>query len=465
MSNTQLREFSATKDLEQYAHSCGAPDWVGALRAEARGRFAVAEWPSMRDEEWRRSDISSYEFDSYHVRPPGQVLEPSRLQEDGRRGVDPSEQATESGDTTDAGSGVSGVIAFKNQDCIEYALSREAEEAGVLFVPLSRVLSEANHDPRMAEARKAVERLWGAAVRQAENRVQLWHYSTLTHGAVLYVPRNHELRRPFELRLSYDGDKAFFAPHLFAITETGARATVTVRSSGADEGEVLVNAGFDFEVGDNGALSIAELHDLNIDSSLFSNGTGYLGRDAVGAHFVGQFGGMFSKTRVDGHLNGSGANLHLDGVYFGREDQHMDLRTVQRHNAPNALSLALYKGAMLDEARSVYQGLIYVDHDATQTDAYLTNNNLLLNDGARADSIPCLQIHTNDVKCSHGSTTGKIDRNQQHYLQTRGFSEAEAKQLLVAGYFDEVITRAPESLREQLRGIVSERILEALEED
>jgi len=176
---------------------------------------------------------------------------------------------------------------------------------------------------------------------------------------------------------------------------------------------VLVNSGFDFEAGDNGALYFVEMSDLNIDSSLFSNGSGYLGRDATGQHFSAQFGGLFTKTRVDGHLNGPGGSLHLDGLYFGREDQHMDVRTVQRHNAANAMSLALYKGALLDEARSVYQGLIYVNHEATQTDAYLTNNNLLLNDGARADSIPCLQIHTNDVKCSHGSTTGKIDRNQQ----------------------------------------------------
>ena len=452
MSNTQLTEFSATKDLERYASSCGAPDWVEALRAEARGRFAISDWPSMRDEEWRRSDISSYDFDSYHVTPA-------------ERDSEREAERASAPETSSSAEEAAGVIAFEGLDRVAYTLSPEAEAAGVLFVPLSRVLSEANHDPRMAEARKAVERLWGAAVRQAENRVQLWHYSTLTHGAVLYVPRNREVQKPFELRFSYAGDKAFFAPHLFAIAETGARATVTLRSSGTAEGEVLVNAGFDFEVGDNGALNIAELHDLNIDSSLFSNGTGYIGRDATGSHFTGQFGGMFTKTRVDGHLNGSGGNLHLDGVYFGREDQHMDLRTVQRHNAPNALSLALYKGAMLDEARSVYQGLIYVDHDATQTDAYLTNNNLLLNDGARADSIPCLQIHTNDVKCSHGSTTGKIDRNQQHYLQTRGFSEAEAKQMLVAGYFDEVIARAPESLRDELREIVAARILKTLEDE
>ncbi len=445
MSNTQLKEFRATEQQEAYAAALGSPQWVQGLRAEARGRFEQTEWPSTRDEEWRRSDISSYDFDAYSLKLPAHAAPES-----------PSECERDD---------ASGKIAFDNASCTDWTLSREAQDAGVLFVPLYRVLSDANHDARMAEARSAVERLWRKAVRQAENRVQLWHYSVLSHGVVLYVPRFVELDKPFVIDLRYDDDRALYPPHVFAVLETGARAAVTMRTAGADEGEILANAGFDVEVGDSGALRFAELSTLNIDSSLFSNGSAYLGRDAACRHLTAQFGAMFTKVRVDGHLNGPGANLQLDGMYFGLEDQHMDLRTVQRHNAPKALSLALYKGAVLDEARSVYQGLIYVDHAAAETDAYLTNNNLLLNDGARADSIPCLQIHTNDVKCSHGSTSGKIDRNQQHYLQTRGFSEAEAKRMLVEGYFDEVITRAPAILQDELRTIVGERILETLKSD
>ena len=112
----------------------------------------------------------------------------------------------------------------------------------------------------------------------------------------------------------------------------------------------------------------------------------------------------------------------------------MDLRTVQNHVSPKAHSLTLYKGAVQDEAHSVYQGLIRVDHEALSTDAYLTNNNLILSEEARSDSIPTLQINTDEVRCSHGSTTGKLDPRQLYYLYSRGYSPAEAKRILVRGF-------------------------------
>jgi Fe-S cluster assembly protein SufD len=137
---------------------------------------------------------------------------------------------------------------------------------------------------------------------------------------------------------------------------------------------------------------------------------------------------------------------------------------VQDHRGRNTGSRTFYKGAVKDEARSIYQGLIKVDHDAPQTDAYLTNNNLILNDGARSDSIPSLQINTDDVKCSHGSTTGRIDQRQLFYLLTRGYSPTEARVMLVQGFFEELIARAPAIVQEDVRAEVEERLL-AEEED
>jgi Fe-S cluster assembly protein SufD len=106
----------------------------------------------------------------------------------------------------------------------------------------------------------------------------------------------------------------------------------------------------------------------------------------------------------------------------------------------------------------VYQGLISVDHDALDTDAYLTNNNLVLSDDARADSIPTLEIHTNEVRCSHGSTTGKLDESQIFYLNTRGYSPEEAQHLLVQGFFEEIVGRYPEIVSDEIHEIVEERI-------
>jgi Fe-S cluster assembly protein SufD len=150
--------------------------------------------------------------------------------------------------------------------------------------------------------------------------------------------------------------------------------------------------------------------------------------------------------------------MELDGLYFTHADQHMDLRTVQRHEAPTAYSRTIYKGPLRDEGRSVYQGLIRVEENASGTDAYLTNNNLVLNDGARSDSIPSLQIGTNDVRCSHGSTTGRIDPLQLFYLMSRGYKESEAVEMLIEGFFDEIVAKLPEILRDELRETIAQRV-------
>jgi Fe-S cluster assembly protein SufD len=128
------------------------------------------------------------------------------------------------------------------------------------------------------------------------------------------------------------------------------------------------------------------------------------------------------------------------------------------HRAPHTTSRAFYRGAVRDESHAIYQGLIQVDHEAAGTDAYLTNKNLILSDEARADSIPSLNIKTDDVRCSHGSTTGKLDENQLFYLRTRGYTEAEAKRMLVEGYFEDLILQTPELVHEELRELIMERI-------
>ena len=119
--------------------------------------------------------------------------------------------------------------------------------------------------------------------------------------------------------------------------------------------------------------------------------------------------------------------------------------TALRHVSPGATSRAAYKGAVQGGGRSVYQGLIDVGQGASGTDAYLSNRNLLLGEGARADSIPTLRIGNNDVRCSHGSATGRLGEEELFYLQSRGLSEEEAREMLVLGFFEDLLERSPKS--------------------
>ena len=138
------------------------------------------------------------------------------------------------------------------------------------------------------------------------------------------------------------------------------------------------------------------------------------------------------------------------GIYLAHGGQHMDVRTVQQHKAPNTYSRAVYKGVVRESARAIYQGLIHVLPLAQKTDAYLTNKNLIMDDGARADSIPSLKIETNDVKCSHGSTTGKVQEDELFYLMSRGLTRKDATELIIMSYFQDLIDLAPDHVKANL---------------
>ena len=154
-------------------------------------------------------------------------------------------------------------------------------------------------------------------------------------------------------------------------------------------------------------------------------------------------GGDYARTRTDCRLVGRGATGNLQALYFGEGSQTLDFRTFQQHAAPDTTSNLLFKGAVGEQSRSVYTGLIKVEKDARGTNAFQTNRNLKLSDDAWAESVPNLEIETNDVHCSHASTVGPIDEDQRFYLESRGVPTEVAERLIVAGFFDEVLEALP----------------------
>ncbi len=209
-----------------------------------------------------------------------------------------------------------------------------------------------------------------------------------------------------------------------------------------------------------------------------SANVGYVGQQQLGARVwqvgsqiseVGQqgtfrsslaaFGGHYARMRSDCRLQGRGAHGDLDAIYFGDSDQVLDFRTFQDHNAPNTTSNLLFKGVVDDASRAIYTGLIRVSEDAPGTVAYQTNSNIKLGADSWAESVPNLEIETNDVRCSHASTVGPIDEEQRFYLETRGVPPEVADQLIVAGFFDEVIADLPIATTEpSLRAAIAKKL-------
>ena len=170
-------------------------------------------------------------------------------------------------------------------------------------------------------------------------------------------------------------------------------------------------------------------------------------------------GGDYARVRTDAKVVGRGASTRQIAIYFADGDQMHDFRTKQDHAAPKSHSDLLFKGAVQDRAKSVYTGLIKIRHEANGSQAFQTNRNLTLSEGAWAESVPNLDIETNDVKCSHASTVGPIDEDQRFYLESRGVRPEVAERLVVLGFFDEVLSQLPVGpLADELRGRVAEKL-------
>jgi len=414
------------------------PEWMAALRRKAFEEFSRAAWPTPQEEEWRRTDITALDFGKYRlIRAEDETASPAA-----QAGESEVLSAPPQGEE-------SGLIRFQGGRCVLARLAPDLAAKGVRFLSLTEAIKDRNPE---------IEESFREAVGRSVNRFHSWHYSQWSHGAFLYVPQFLEVKHPFFVDFVETGVEAFSAPHLTVVLDKGARAVVIQRIASGDGGELLCNEGADLRVGDGGALEFVRVQDLNLKSRYFNNSSVAIARDGSLKHFEVAFGSRLHKSRLDCSINGPGGEVHINGIYFAHKRQHMDISTIQRHNAQNANSRAFYKGAVRDKAKTVYQGLIEVGVGASQTDAYLKNKNLLLNDGARSDSIPMLKINNNDVKCSHGSTTGKLNEEELFYLRSRGFPRTEAEKLLIAAFFEDVMESAHEVVKEEIRRTILKRV-------
>ena len=209
-------------------------------------------------------------------------------------------------------------------------------------------------------------------------------------------------------------------------------------------------------------LEYVSLQNLSRETWHFASHHARVERDAELDWVTAGFGSKRGKTRIQNDLAGPGATSRVTGAYFADATQHLDYDTFQEHMAPNTTSDFAFKGALRDEASTVWRGMIRVEKDAQKTNAYQENRNLLLSKAAHADSIPGLEILANDVRCTHGATLGQVDREQLFYLMARGLPREEAERLIVRGFFQDVLDRIElEPVREALGDALEARIPKA----
>jgi Fe-S cluster assembly protein SufD len=327
-------------------------------------------------------------------------------------------------------------------------LSRLPE--GVIVAELGAALGE--HEALVRE------RLYGLV--GFEDRPGALNAARWDGGAFVHVPRGVEVELPVEALLTASGAAGRVFGRTLVVVEEGAKATVIDRYGSPDFGApVNASSVVELYVGQG-----AELEHL----SVIGWGAGVrhhallrarVDRDARARSVVVTLGGDVVRVEPTMVCSGPGCDARALGLYFAGGEQHFEHRVVARHEAPQAYSNLLYKGAIQDQAHTVFFGNLVVPPGAPGTDAYQTNRNLVLNDGARADTIPFLEIATAEVKCSHAGAVGRVDDEHLFYLRSRGVPEAAAKRLIVMGFLQEVLEQVSlGELRTELEDAVREKL-------
>jgi len=416
------------------ARALGGPEWLMRRRDAAAQRLAELSWPTSAEEIWRYSAIDRFDPDRYSPIPADEIGTPGV--EDAPGG---GLLAAEAGDR-------SGLVVVRNGRVVHHELDPSLESKGV------HVCGLATCDAGEAEP-------WlGVCSDASPDAFTVLHDAFLAGGAFVHVPAGVVVEKPIVVLHWSQGEGRASFPHTLVVAEDGAQVAVVDRFSSAG-GAHLVDAVVEIVLGDGANVRYLSVQEHGPKTWQVALQRAHLGRDAALRSSAVALGGDYARLRNEARLDGRGAESDLLAVYFGDGTQMHDFRTLQDHAAPHTLSNLLFKGAVEDTAHSVYSGMVRLRPEAQRSEAYQTNRNLVLSEGAGAESIPNLEIEANDVRCSHASTVGPVDDDQRYYLATRGIPPEEADRLIVMGFFEDVIAKLPvRSLVEPLREAVTRKL-------
>lgn len=288
------------------------------------------------------------------------------------------------------------------------------------------------------------------------------HHAFVHDGVFIHVPAGQAVERPFYVDVQATRPGAVSFPHVTIVVEQDAEASVVIGFRSPDGERMVVNPQIEAFVRDAGRLKLSTYQRFGTETRSIIHERVAIGRDATAKLGEVGIGGSLGRLDLDFELTGKGAHTDLVGAFYGEHQQVLDYRLLMHHVGVNTSSDVFLKGAVQDTAESVFTGLVRIEHDAAKTSAFETNRNLVLSDGARANSVPNLEILCDDVICGHGSTVGPLDEEPLYYLMSRGLTRARASRLLIHGFFEEALERLPQpELAIPARAAVNRRFVAA----
>lgn len=442
MSDSSPLNTIARERVESLVSRNGEADWLKTARVSSWEEYLQTPAPTSKSEDWKRTEIDALDLSKLQAvdltNGFGKEIKDPRVQgsikpawlEDALKHLEPK----------------AGIVS-DSLPALNVPITEELQKKGVIFCDLKTALKQ--HERLI---RPCLERKHGKGVA----KFALMNFAFFNSGFFLYVPKNLEIDQTFVAITSLGDSRSNVAaasqqgiavfPRSIVVVEANSKVNlVNVLSSEsvvqADDHAVLSlsNATTEIELKENANCNYLELQRYGENVFAVGRNDYELGKDAQLYALTVGLGGKQIKVDICTVLKESGARSNLQGIVFGDNSEHFSYNTIQDHDAPSTSSNINFKVALKGKATSIYQGTITVDKRAQKTDAYQSNKNLLLGSEARADSVPRLEILADDVKCSHGATVGPVDREQIFYLMSRGLTASEAEQLIVTGFFKQVL--------------------------
>jgi Fe-S cluster assembly protein SufD len=398
--------------------SAGLPRWFHDQQSAAWTKFEALPYPNRKEQAWRFSSVNALDLSRYHF---GADLAQTERDEILERSTGLDE--------------VAGRLIFADDQLLRRdPLPQKLLSAGVILKPLERAIIE--HEDLFRRHFMAQPAPLGSA------KFAALHEAFVASGTFVYVPRGVEVELPIEIFHWLHGDDASVFPHTLLIADELAKVIVIehFRSTHSDRAGFACGVN-DLVVGKDAKLNYVCTQNWNQKTLAIQINSTSVERDASAKSLNVHLGGAYSRFEGLSRLTGEGARSDMLAVSVSDNTQEFDSRTLQDHLSPHTTSDLLYKNALNDRARNTFGGLIRVEPHAHFTDAYQTVRNLLLSDDAEANSMPGLEILADNVKCSHGATSGQLGENEMFYLLSRGIPAPVAKQLLVSGFLNEVVDR------------------------
>lgn len=421
-------EFQFSEDeVTKASEALNEPEWMKVRRISAWKAWESLPLPTTKDEPWRRTDLRNIPADRFVAKPSDNGRVDQELQVPG-----PSMLISPGHDPQ-----------LANLDQIG--------DTGVIFADWATAVRD--HE-------QVLQKHLGAVVPDDEGKFSALAAALATDGILVYVPSGVRLEVPLHSMLWAPGSDLAVFSRVLIVLEDGASASVVHEMASPSGEEAALHAGIvEISVGAGAQLTFAEVQDWGDHMWNFTHERARVGRDGQMDWIFGAAGSHLTKNFSELSLDGQGAQGRWTGFYFADGKQHLDHDTQQNHMAPNTTSDLLFKGALVDRSRSVWQGMIYVAPGAQQTDGFQANRNLILSKNARADSIPGLEILADDVRCTHGATVSQLEEEPIFYSMSRGIPREHAERLVIEGFFATVMERIPlESVRDQFEQMIDRKL-------